>query len=45
VLGYAFMRAIVSRAKTGVDIELRTTDAFAVVKSAHSTYIAALSEG
>lgn len=43
-LGYAFMRAIVSRAKEGVDIELRTNDAFAVVKSGTSTYIAALSE-
>jgi hypothetical protein len=43
-LGYAFMRAIVSRAKEGSDIELKTTEAFAVVKSGTSTYIAALSE-
>lgn len=43
-LGYAFMRAIVSRAKDGTDIELKTTDSFAIVKTGSSTYIASLSE-
>lgn len=41
-LGFTFMRAIVAHSKNE-DIEIRATDAFAVVKSGSSTYIAALS--
>ena len=41
-LGFTFMRALVAHSKNE-DIDIRATEAFAVVKSGSSTYIAALS--
>ena len=43
-LSYAFMRAIVNKTKDDAPIELKITDAFAVVKTGSTTYIASLSE-